>query len=225
MYSLTGRDQHAVAFAENQRGEIRTSEVSPQLSCAGGKPGSGYPAVCTEARSVAIRGRDGVPQIELGDDKANAILTPNGGRGGIGVGAVLMSIGVDEEQNASEELMGCLKARERGGGFEGAVAFEPRYYAEGRMRPGGAPSETVATLKHSPKAGDTAPHVATSMAVRRLTPRECERLQGFPDDFTAITYKGKPAADGPRYKALGNSMAVPVMRWIGMRIMAVEEIV
>jgi hypothetical protein len=54
--------------------------------------------------------------------------------------------------------------------------------------------------------------------VRRLTPRECERLQGFPDDYTLIPYRGKPAADGPRYKALGNSMAVPVMRWIGERI-------
>ena len=56
--------------------------------------------------------------------------------------------------------------------------------------------------------------VATSMAVRRLTPRECERLQGFPDDYTNIP----GAADGPRYKALGNSMAVPVMAWIGKRI-------
>jgi DNA (cytosine-5)-methyltransferase 1 len=61
------------------------------------------------------------------------------------------------------------------------------------------------------------------MAVRRLTPRECERLQGLPDDYTAIPYRGKPAADGPRYKALGNSMAVPVMRWIGERIQEVEE--
>ena len=57
-------------------------------------------------------------------------------------------------------------------------------------------------------------YVAQSMAVRRLTPRECERLQGFPDDYTAIP----GAADGPRYKALGNSMAVPVMRWIGKKI-------
>jgi DNA (cytosine-5)-methyltransferase 1 len=55
-------------------------------------------------------------------------------------------------------------------------------------------------------------------AVRRLTPRECERLQGFPDDYTAIPYRNGIAADGPRYKALGNSMAVPVMRWIGRRI-------
>jgi DNA (cytosine-5)-methyltransferase 1 len=56
------------------------------------------------------------------------------------------------------------------------------------------------------------------MAVRRLTPRECERLQGFPDDYTLIPYRGKPAADGPRYKALGNSMPVPCMAWIGRRI-------
>jgi len=56
------------------------------------------------------------------------------------------------------------------------------------------------------------------LAVRRLTPKECERLQGFLDDYTKIPYRGKPAEkcpDGPRYKALGNSMAVPVMRWIG----------
>jgi len=58
-------------------------------------------------------------------------------------------------------------------------------------------------------------------AVRRLTPTECERLQGFPDDHTLIPWRNKPAdqcPDGPRYKALGNSMAVPVMRWIGERI-------
>jgi len=66
--------------------------------------------------------------------------------------------------------------------------------------------------------------VREGMAVRRLTPRECERLQGFPDDYTAIEYRKKPAADGPRYKALGNSMAVPVMSWIGQRIKLVGEV-
>jgi len=60
--------------------------------------------------------------------------------------------------------------------------------------------------------------VVAGTAVRRLTPRECERLQGFPDDHTLITYRGKPATDSPRYKALGNSMAVNVMSWIGQRI-------
>jgi DNA (cytosine-5)-methyltransferase 1 len=67
---------------------------------------------------------------------------------------------------------------------------------------------------------------ADRMAVRRLTPRECERLQGFPDDHTLIPWRNKPAdqcPDGPRYKALGNSMAVPCMAWIGKRIDAVEK--
>ncbi len=66
-----------------------------------------------------------------------------------------------------------------------------------------------------------------TVAVRRLTPKECERLQGFPDDYTLIPWRGKPAAlcpDGPRYKALGNSMAVPVMRWLGERIIFVEKL-
>ena len=62
------------------------------------------------------------------------------------------------------------------------------------------------------------------LAVRRLTPRECERLQGMSDDYTLIPYRGKPAADGPRYRAIGNSMAVPVMRWIGRRIQMVDSI-
>jgi len=67
---------------------------------------------------------------------------------------------------------------------------------------------------------------ADRMAVRRLTPRECERLQGFLDDHTLIPWRNKPAdqcPDGPRYKALGNSMAVPCMAWIGKRIDAVEK--
>jgi DNA (cytosine-5)-methyltransferase 1 len=63
-----------------------------------------------------------------------------------------------------------------------------------------------------------------SMAVRRLTPVECERLQGFPDTYTDIKSKGKATPDGPRYKALGNSMAVPVMAWIGNRIQQVESL-
>ncbi len=64
-------------------------------------------------------------------------------------------------------------------------------------------------------------HGVAYSTVRRLTPRECERLQGFPDDWTKIPWRGKPAEDCPdgnRYKACGNSMAVPVMRWMGERI-------
>lgn len=67
--------------------------------------------------------------------------------------------------------------------------------------------------------------IATQWAVRRLTPLECERLMGFPDGHTSVPHKGKPATDGPRYKALGNSWAVNCARWIGERIEAVDAIV
>jgi DNA (cytosine-5)-methyltransferase 1 len=85
-----------------------------------------------------------------------------------------------------------------------------------------AAKEVSFTLKLPSASGGGQPAaVQHGMAVRRLTPRECERLQGFPDDFTAIPWRGKPAdqcPDGHRYKALGNSMAVPVVKWIGERI-------
>ena len=76
------------------------------------------------------------------------------------------------------------------------------------------------------RGGDGGRHegvMTPTMQVRRLTPRECERLQGFPDDYTQIPFRNKPAADGPRYKALGNSMAVNVMAWIGGRIREVSN--
>lgn len=97
-----------------------------------------------------------------------------------------------------------------------------------RGREGGGTAEiggeTAGCLRASSGGGDK-PHVLAAMAVRRLTPVECERLQGFPDGWTDVPYRNKPAADGPRYKALGNSMAVPCMHWIGARIdAAVREV-
>jgi len=64
-----------------------------------------------------------------------------------------------------------------------------------------------------------------AMQVRRLTPRECERLQGMPDDHTLVEYRSRPAADSPRYRAIGNSMAVPVMAWIGKRLLTAEDVI
>lgn len=78
-------------------------------------------------------------------------------------------------------------------------------------------------LAYTQNARAEADVVQCGMQVRRLTPVECERLQGFPDNHTRISWRGKDAADcpdGPRYRAIGNSMAVPVMRWIGERILA-----
>lgn len=135
-----------------------------------------------------------------------------------------------------------------GGGVAAPVVFESRFVRNGR----GAPCTVVPPLKAQSGAsgrGDGAPLVATWVAVRRLTPRECERLQGFPDDWTLVpnyrrklrageaeeiaAYLGIPVEearelgatpDGPRYKAIGNSMAVPVMKWIGHRIDTVDRI-
>ena len=80
------------------------------------------------------------------------------------------------------------------------------------------------TLTNAMGAGGGHVPITNAMAVRRLTPVECERLQGFPDTYTDIMSKGKATPDGPRYKALGNSMAVPVMAWIGNRIQQVENL-
>ncbi len=121
------------------------------------------------------------------------------------------------------------------------ISFNPRQYPDvsvGAVGAVGAKDTGHAVCIHADAIGRTgtatltAPagggrrhemNVAASMAVRRLTPRECERLQGFPDDYTLIPYRGKPAADGPRYKTLGNSMAVNVMAWLGHRIQLAEE--
>ncbi|UOF81995.1 cytosine specific methyltransferase [Caudoviricetes sp.] len=96
-----------------------------------------------------------------------------------------------------------------------AYGFEP-----GIAKREGNPARFIENKTPTIRAnmGDNQTSMASSMAVRRLTPIECERLQGFPDNYTDIKPKGKETPDGPRYKALGNSMAVPVMRWIGKRI-------
>ena len=92
----------------------------------------------------------------------------------------------------------------------------------------GQVSDTAPTMgTRGSSINSSGPTLLQSSAVRRLTPRECERLQGFPDDWTKIPYRGKPpeqCADGPRYKALGNSMAVPCMVWLGQRIQQVETL-
>jgi DNA (cytosine-5)-methyltransferase 1 len=95
------------------------------------------------------------------------------------------------------------------------IAFEPgklKRLGYGDAEPGLSP-----TLRAD--AGDNQLAVTQLMAVRRLTPVECERLQGFPDNYTNIPWRKQPESpDGPRYKALGNSWAVPVVQWIGERI-------
>ncbi len=166
------------------------------------------------------------------------------------IGFSCKDYGADAMENTAPTLraMPHHESHPNAGGQLAAVIFESRFARNGR----GGPDVIAPPLKaQSGRSGrgDGAPLVASWVAVRRLTPRECERLQGFPDDWTLVpTYHQKLRAeeveevaeylriplddvrrlgatpDGPRYKALGNSMAVPVMRWIGARIDHIDAV-
>ena len=104
-----------------------------------------------------------------------------------------------------------------------AIAIQERADAEPNSGPGGKGWRDDGAA-YTLEARHRVQAVATQWAVRRLTPLEAERLMGFPDGYTDVPYKGRPAADGPRYKALGNSWAINAARWIGERIEAVDAI-
>lgn len=112
-----------------------------------------------------------------------------------------------------------------GGGTIPSIAFTERGRDQGRTFE--AQEELAYDLCNPGSGGRTHSRqiFTPMMAVRRLTPLECTRLQGFPDDFFKhVLYRGKAPADGPIYKALGNSMAVPVIAWIGKRIALVSTL-
>ena len=191
--------------------------------------------------SVALRGRDGGATAELGDDVAGCLRASVGGGDkphvlapafAIQAGATRINpLSGPDGVGVQEGIAYTLEARAE----VQAVAFQERWRDGGSSRSyaSEATVDVAGTMKSCKDSGgwsNSADHAAAgymqvtpNMRVRRLTPRECERLQGFPDDYTLIPVRGKPAADGPRYKALGNSMAVPVMRWIGKRIAAVDQ--
>jgi DNA (cytosine-5)-methyltransferase 1 len=148
-----------------------------------------------------------------------------------GMGVAIAFSAKDHGGDATEGVSPTLRAGGHTGshanaGVMPAVAFQERGRAGGRnLEIGG----NVAFALTAPSGGGRAQerNIATPYAVRRLTPRECERLQGFPDHYTEIPWRGKAAEDcpdGPRYKALGNAMAVNCMRWLGQRIEKVEAI-
>jgi DNA (cytosine-5)-methyltransferase 1 len=149
-------------------------------------------------------------------------LDPSCNQGGIGVAQpiCLMDQG-GSVMNIEHDMTGTLRRETHG--------HEPivmQAVAVGTDLYNGNITGDVAATMGTPGSSINAsgPTVMQAMAVRRLTPVECERLQGFGDNYTDIKSKDKPTPDGPRYKALGNSMAVPVMAWIGQRIEQVEAI-
>lgn len=171
----------AVAFAQNQVGEIRTSNVSGTINTNSNASGRNTPMAAVAHAFYSTGGTHGVNQ--------QPEVSP----------AVKVGSGLGIPSPPAVAFTRCDNGR------DASVEVTPT------MRCGSNYSAH--------------PAVAQSMTVRRLTPKEAERLQAFPDDYTLIPWRKKPAADcpdGPRYKALGNSMAVNCMAWIGERIAAVE---
>lgn len=142
------------------------------------------------------------------------------------VDGVICMAGQQPNSMVSNEVCGTLTAHEARGGvnrMRDAIAFSANQRGEVRLQ--GGDGDVCGAVPAS-QSGKQVQGVTDGYAVRRLTPRECERLQGFQDDWTKVPYRGKPAdecPDTPRYKAIGNSMAVPVMRWIGKRIQKVVD--
>lgn len=163
----------------------------------------------TQAVAFNLRGREGGALPEVSD--AASLRAASGGSSNSYVAFSAKDYGADVAEVAPTlRGMGHDTSHANGGGQLAIAAPLTASYA--KQVDSSDTSTGPPNLLHS------------LMAVRRLTPRECERLQGFPDDYTLVEYRGRLAADGPRYKALGNSMAVPVMRWIGQRIAAVDAI-
>ncbi|EMG1070192.1 phage N-6-adenine-methyltransferase [Klebsiella pneumoniae] len=134
----------------------------------------------------------------------------------------------DHGADASEDLSPTLRAgnsdnSNANGGQPPAIAYAFKPGQGAKARGIGFAEEQSPTLTSASSGTNLTPAVMHGVSVRRLMPVECERLQGFPDNHTQISWRGKEATkcpDGPRYRAIGNSMAVPVMRWIGERIAA-----
>ena len=165
-------------------------------------------------------------RLQGGDGQIVGPLSTGGGKPGQGFPAIAFSY-KDHGADATVDMSPTLRAGNHdtshaNSGQPPAICIQHasigRHDAAGPQ--GKGYQEDVAFTQDSRASADV---VQFGMQVRRLTPVECERLQGFPDNHTLISWRGKAAADcpdGPRYKAIGNSMAVPVMRWIGERIAA-----
>jgi DNA (cytosine-5)-methyltransferase 1 len=223
--SLSG-DMAGTLDAEGQKRGNRGHGVLDVSRCLNAKGGAGRLDAESETLIPTIGGGfDGpVPMINMQGSKGNAVVQADGpsftlnAMHGHDVHAVAVPVAFHPTQDPISSSDVC-HAIGTGNGQGCATAT-----AALRGRDGGATAElgddAAFSLRASSGGGDK-PHVMTAMQVRRLTPTECERLQGFPDGYTVIPWRGKPESpDGPRYKAIGNSWAVPVVRWIGRRIAA-----
>jgi DNA (cytosine-5)-methyltransferase 1 len=228
--AITERPDRGGGNSEGQRLIPSTGDISHCLN-AGGMGRQDYETETLIAHSLRVEGFDasedgtgrGTPLVPVCREIAGALTSnygkqPDSSDTALGPNLIAFTAkdhGADASDISPTLRSGSHSSSHANGGVMPAVAFQ----------------ETAGTLKScsgksgTPNGAEEADRlVGGGSAVRRLTPEECEKLQGFPPGYTAVPYRGKPAADGPRYKALGNSMAVPVMRWIGERITLVDAI-
>lgn len=229
-------DQQVVAFAQNQRDEVRTMDVAGALAAEAGAKQQTYVAFPIDTQNMteghASGGKGYGDHGDHGDHGDPSFTITKGHNHAVAFEARIARNG----RGAPSDVVPPLKAQSGQSGKGDAaplVAFEATRDCAGTMMSyskSGGDSNRI----DNAAAGYMAVEPAT-MQVRRLTPMECERLQGFPDGYTLIPiprpqmFEGqqvvvKMSADGPRYKALGNSMAVPVMHWIGRRIDFVSKL-
>jgi DNA (cytosine-5)-methyltransferase 1 len=226
----TGRGTPLVPVVFKVRGGVEREDGSRGSTNIGKQAGKGYLGSEERAFTRAAAQDQFVAQpiafqsVDHGAD-AETDLSPTLRRHDPMAVAQPVAYGIDGEQNASEELIGTLRSHQSGG-YEGARVAQPVatdikqvQWASGG---GQVENDTAQALRSNAEYNYQFARIA--MQVRRLTPVECERLQGFPDGYTNIPWRKKDEApDGPRYKALGNSMAVPCMAWIGQRIAEVDR--
>jgi DNA (cytosine-5)-methyltransferase 1 len=206
------------SFYESGFAQYQQANVGGTIKAAGGVLGGGSETFLTQPIALAENTIGRQPQNGGNGDgftDGGPMYTLNA----TGVHGVAQPIGVDTYNGTETGQVSCTITADVGG---------PTHSGPKVMQSVVAPTLTAANdPSRSPQSSEVTQQVysvyQSSMAVRRLTPVECERLQGFPDSYTDIKSKNKPTPDGPRYKALGNSMAVPVMAWIGARIQQYED--
>lgn len=215
-------DGGAVAVNENMGADIHEQDVFG--TCGGSKPGLNFP--CVMLNSVGSHG--------LALDGESGTLTREGTRVGFQLRAALQPVclpvntmAMGGRRDPANDARMCRGIGEDGDPKYtlGANHSHAVFVSQGRFDMREVDISDCLTKGGGHKA-TSAPLVCGDV-LRRLTPVECERLQGFPDDWTRVAWRGRPEAecpDGPRYRALGNSMAVPVMRFIGMRLAALDAL-
>lgn len=225
----------------SRSGHCKDSHIVPVVSPAmksrdckgpssdGDGDGDGLPLVCHTLRAEHDASEDGTGRGTplVAQTVTSEMYRSRGATEGnnTGVRNVLAFAQNQRNEVREMEVAGAIPAIRRGDAKnETLLSFKSGQGSKARSL--GASSELSPTLGSAESGTQLAPALLHNMAVRRLTPRECERLQGFPDDWTLIPWRGKSAEqcpDGPRYKALGNAMAVNVMAWIGQRIVEVSH--